>query len=95
MLRAASGAVVGEATMRHADAHNVSLSLTARGLPVGGGHMFVLWASDRGTTMQAGRFMADPEGRAHVRFNLPADHHWSHFWITRPGKTPTMVASSV
>jgi hypothetical protein len=57
--------------------------------------MFVLWASDRGTTMQAGRFMADPEGRAHVRFNLPADHHWSHFWITRPGKGAAMVASSV
>lgn len=95
MLRTASGAVVGEATMRHSDARNVSLSLSAHGLPVGGGHMFVLWASDRGTTMQAGRFMADPRGRAHVHFNLPADHAWTHFWITRPGKAPAMVASSV
>lgn len=95
MLRTASGAVVGEATMRHSDARNVSLSLSAHGLPVGSGHMFVLWASDRGTTMQAGRFMADPQGRARVRFNLPGDHDWTHFWITRPGKVPAMVASSV
>ena len=95
MLRTASGALVGEATMTHADARNVSLSLTAHGLPVVRGHMFVLWASDRGTTMQAGRFMADPHGRARVRFNLPADHAWTHFWITRPGKTPAMIASSV
>jgi hypothetical protein len=94
MLRTTAGVVVGEATMTHSDARNVSLSLTARGLPVGRGHMFVLWASDRGATMQAGRFMADPKGRAHVRFNLPADHDWAHFWITRPGKAPTMVASS-
>lgn len=95
MLRTASGALVGEATMVHADARNVSLSLSVHGLPVRRGHMFVLWASDRGTTMQAGRFMTDPEGRAHVRFNLPEDHDWTQFWITRPGKTPTMVASSV
>ena len=95
MLRTSSGVVVGEATMLHADARNVSLSLTARGLPVGSGHMFVLWASDRRATMQAGRFMADPKGRAHVRFNLPADHDWTHFWITRSGKAPAMIASSV
>jgi hypothetical protein len=95
MLRTSSGAVVGEATMTHADARNVSLSLTAHGLPVARGHMFVLWASDRGTTMQAGRFMADPGGRARVHFNLPADHAWTHFWITRPGKAPAMIASSV
>ena len=95
MLRTASGVVVGEATMAHSDARNVSLSLTARGLPVSRGHMFVLWASDRGATMQAGRFMADPNGRAHVRFNLPADHSWTHFWITQPGKVPAMVASTV
>jgi len=95
MLRTAAGTVVGEATMTHADAHNVALVLRAHGLPVARGHMFVLWASDRNATMQAGRFMADPSGRAHVRFNLPADHHWSHFWITRPAKAPTMVASSV
>jgi len=95
MLRTSSGAVVGEATMLHADARNVSLSLTVNGLPVASGHMFVLWASDRGATMQAGRFMADAEGRAHVRFNLPADHDWTRFWITRPGKAPTMIATSV
>jgi len=95
MLRTSSGALVGEATMLHADARNVSLTLTVHGLPAAPGHMFVLWASDRGATMQAGRFMTDPEGRAHVRFNLPADHDWTHFWITRPGKAPTMVASSV
>jgi hypothetical protein len=95
MLRTASGALVGDATMVHSDARNVSLSLTVHGLPVRRGHMFVLWASDRGETMQAGRFMTDPEGRAHVRFNLPADHDWSHFWITRSGSAPTMVASSV
>lgn len=95
MLRSSSGAVVGEATMTHSDARNVSLTLTAHGLPVVHGHMFVLWASDRGTTMQAGRFMADPHGRARVHFNLPADHAWTHFWITRPGTSPAMVASSV
>jgi hypothetical protein len=95
MLRTASGQVVGEATMRHADAHNVSLSLSAHGLPVASGHMFVLWASDAGSTMEVGHFIADPKGGARVRFNLPASHDWSHLWVTRAGDAHAMVASSV
>jgi hypothetical protein len=95
MLRAASGAVVGEATMTRADARNVSLALSAHGLPVARGHMFVLWASDRGSTMQVGSFMADPNGEARARFNLPANHDWSRLWVTRAGDAHAMVASSV
>ncbi len=95
MLRTASGTVVGEATMTHADARNVSLSLTAHGLPVARGHMFVLWAADRGSTMQVGRFMADPTGEAHVRFNLPASHDWKKLWVTRAGDAHAMIASTV
>lgn len=95
MLRTASGRVVGEATMRHADTRNVSLSLSAHGLPVVRGHVFVLWASDKGSTMEVGRFMADPTGKAQVRFNLPATHAWSRLWVTRAGDAHAMVASSV
>lgn len=95
MLRTASGRVVGEATMRHADTRNVSLSLSAHGLPVVRGHVFVLWASDKGSTMEVGHFMADPKGEARVRFNLPATHAWSHLWVTRAGDAHAMVASTV
>jgi hypothetical protein len=94
MLRTAAGEIVGEAKMSHADGRNMSLALTAHGLPVDRGHMFVLWAGDRGTTMQVGRFMADPHGRCRVRFNLPADHDWRHFWMTRAGSSRSMVAST-
>lgn len=95
MLRASSGAILAQATMKHADARNVALVLLTHSLPVASGHMFILWASDRQTRMQAGRFMADEQGRAHVRFNLPANHHWTRFWITRPNPAPTMIASTV
>lgn len=95
MLRASSGAVLAEATMKHADARNVALVLLTHSLPVARGHMFILWAADRETTMQAGRFIADEQGRADVRFNLPANHHWTRFWITRPTAAPTMIASTV
>jgi hypothetical protein len=94
MLRTAAGQVVGRATMTHADGRNMSLTLSAHDLPVGRGHMFVLWAGDRRTTMQVGRFMADPHGGSRVRFNLPADHDWRHFWVTRAGSTRSMVAST-
>ena len=95
MLRTSSGAVLAEATMKHADERNVAVVLLTHGLPVARGHMFILWASDRQTTMQAGRFMSDEQGRADVRFNLPANHHWTRFWITRPDAAPTMIASTV
>jgi hypothetical protein len=94
MLRTAAGEIVGKATMAHSDGRNVSLALTAHDLPVGRGHMFVLWAGDRNTTMQVGRFMADPRGRCRVRFNLPADRDWRHFWVTRDGSGGSMVAST-
>jgi hypothetical protein len=42
--------------------------------------------------MQVGRFMVDHSGGCRVRFNLPADHAWGRFWITRPGAPRTIVA---
>jgi hypothetical protein len=92
MLRTASGRIVAEATMTRADERNDLLALTAHGLPAARGHMFVLWASDRRSTMQVGRFMSGPTGGARVRFNLPASHHWTRLWVTQAG---TMVASTV
>jgi len=94
-LRTAAGRLVGEATIAQADAHNVSLALTAHDLPVRHGRGFVLWAGDRRSTMQVGRFLADTQGRCRVRFNLPANHDWSRLWVTRPGNTHTMVATGV
>jgi hypothetical protein len=93
VLRSAAGRPVGEATIAHSDVHNISLTLTAHDLPVNGGRVFVFWAASRGSTMLVGRFMADEQGNCHVRFNLPADHDWSSFWVTRPGAAHTMVAT--
>src|SRR5262249_62022614 len=76
MLRTDSGRVVAEAEMGAGDSHNISLALTARHLPVGRGHMFVLWAGEKGASMQVGRFMADRTGNCRARFNLPESHHW-------------------
>jgi hypothetical protein len=95
VLRTASGQPVGGALMSRSDARNVSLALTARGLPIDRGQIFVLWAG--GSTrapMQVGRFMVDRRGGCRVRFNLPATHDWGRFWITRPGRPAAIVAST-
>ena len=68
-------------------------ALTARGMPVDQGHMFVLWASDDRSSMQVGRFMVDRSGSCRARFNLPASHTWTRFWVTEPGK-PAVVATT-
>jgi hypothetical protein len=95
MFRTASGQAVGHAVMRHSDARNVSLGLTARALPVDHGQVFVLWADD-GTRspMAVGRFMVDRRGACRVRFNLPATHTWARFWITRPANPGAIIAST-
>jgi hypothetical protein len=80
MLRTASGGLVAEARMSNGDSHNVSFALTARHLPVGRGNMFVLWAGDKRSSMQVGRFMVDRTGACRVRFNLPDSHGWQRFW---------------
>ena len=95
MFRTASGRAVGHATMGHSDARNLSLTLSARGLPVDRGHVFVLWANDSARSrMQVGNFMVDRRGACRVRFNLPANHSWRQFWITRPGNPDAMIAST-
>jgi hypothetical protein len=94
VLRTASGRSVAQAVMGHADARNASLALTARGLPIDRGHMFVLWARDDSSSMQVGRFMVDQTGGCRVRFNLPADHPWNHFWVTRLGNAAAVAASA-
>jgi hypothetical protein len=94
MLRTASGRVVGHASMAQADARNVSLALVARRLPLNRRHMFVLWAGDSDSSMQVGRFMVDRSGGCRVRFNLPANHRWSRFWVSQPGDAAVVVAST-
>ena len=94
MLRTASGRSVGQAVMGRSDARNSSLALTARGMPVDRGHIFVLWASDDRSSMQVGRFMVDRSGSCRARFNLPADHAWTQFWVTNPGKPKSVIAST-
>jgi hypothetical protein len=95
MFRTASGRAVGQATMGHSDARNLSLTLSARGLPVDRGHVFVLWANDNARSqMQVGNFMVDHRGACRVRFNLPATHNWREFRITRPGRPKTIIAST-
>ena len=94
LLRTVSGRSVGEAVMGRSDARNSSLALTARGMPVRQGHMFVLWASDDRSSMQVGRFMVDRSGSCRARFNLPASHTWTRFWVTEPGKPAAVVATT-
>jgi len=95
LLRTASGQAVGRAVMGHSDARNNSLALTARGLPVDHGQVFVLWAGDLARrSMQVGHFMVNRSGGCRVRFNLPATHAWGRFWITRPGRSAAIVAST-
>ena len=88
-----SGEAVGQAVMGHSDARNVSVALSAQHLPIGRGKVFVLWAGDNArSSMQVGRFMVDHSGGCRVRFNLPADHTWGRFWITRPGAPTAIIA---
>jgi hypothetical protein len=93
-LRTASGRPVGQASMAHADARNVSLALVARGLPPNRQHMFVLWAADDASSMEVGEFMVDRRGGCRVRFNLPANHSWRRFWVSEPGNAAAVVAST-
>ena len=94
ILKTASGRSVGQAVMGHSDARNASLALTARGMPVDRGHLFVLWAADDRSSMQVGRFMVDRSGSCRARFNLPASHTWTRFWVTEPGKPAAVVATT-
>jgi hypothetical protein len=94
MLRTAAGQPVGEAVIAHSDARNDVLALTARHLPVGRGHIYVLWAGSGKArlSMQVGRFMVDAKGACRARFNLPATHAWDRFWITSPTRPSEIVA---
>ena len=94
VLKTASGRSVGQAVIARSDARNASLALTARGMPVERAHLFVLWASDDRSSMQVGRFMVDRSGGCRARFNLPASHPWTRFWITESGKSAAVVAST-
>ena len=94
MLRTGSGRLVGHTAMVHADGRNVSLALVARGLPLNRQHVFVLWAGDDGSSMEVGHFMVDRSGGCRVRFNLPANHSWSRFWVSEPGNAAAVVAST-
>ena len=91
-FRTASGRLVGQVSMTHADGRNDSLALVARRLPVNRRHVFVLWAADARSTMLVGRFMVDRSGGCRVRFNLPANQRWSRFWISPPGNATAIVA---
>jgi hypothetical protein len=63
-------------------------------MPVDHGHMFVLWASDDHSSMQVGRFMVDQSGSCRARFNLPASHTWTQFWVTESGTSAPVVAAT-
>jgi hypothetical protein len=93
-FRTASGRLVGHASMAHADKRNDALSLVARGLPLNRQHVFVLWAGNDASSMEVGHFMVDRSGGCRVRFNLPADHSWSRFWVSEPGNRAAVVAST-
>jgi hypothetical protein len=94
MLKTAAGRSVAEAVMGSSDAHNASLALTAHGMPLDRGHMFVLWASDDRSSMQVGRFMVDRSGSCRARFNLPANHAWTRFWVTDAAKPAAVIATT-
>ena len=94
-LRTASGQAIGQAVLARADAKNTSLSLVARGLPTRRGDIYLLWAGGNGEPATAvGRFMVDPSGACHARFNLPGRQSWTRFWVTPPGNASTVVAST-
>src|SRR5262249_40900014 len=94
VLRTGSGVAVGRAAMSHSDARNDSLALTAHGLPVDRGQMFVLWAGDRAQEpMEVGRFMAERRGGCRAHFTPPADRSGSRLWITRPGRRSAAIVA--
>ena len=94
MLRTEAGRLVGHAVMSRSDTRNASLALTAHGMPVDRGHMFVLWAGDDRSSMQVGRFMVDRTGGCRVRFNLPASHEWSRLWVTEAARPAAVIAAT-
>jgi hypothetical protein len=93
-LRTAAGRAVALAEMGHSDGHNLSLAFMAHGLPLNRKHMFMLWAGGRDSKIKVGEFMVDRSGGCRVRFNLPANQHWSRFWISPPGNATAIVAST-
>jgi hypothetical protein len=93
-LRTASGREVGRALIGRSDARNASLALTANGLPLNRNHVYVLWASDAGRSIEVGPFMVDRNGSCSARFNLPATNAWRRFWVAQPGHPGAVVATS-
>jgi hypothetical protein len=93
-FRTTSGRLVGDATMDDSHGRNVALTLNAHGLPLNRHHVFVLWAANERSSMEVGHFMVDRSGGCRVRFNLPATHEWSRFWVAQPGNATAVVAST-
>lgn len=94
-LRTAAGQTIGQAVLARADAENMSLSLVARGLPSRRQGVYLLWARGADTpATTVGRFMVDPSGACHARFNLPGGHSWARFWVTPPGHPESVVATT-
>jgi len=94
-LRTASGQPIGRAILDRSDGENTSLTLVTRGLPAHRGDMYVLWAGgSRGRPTTVGRFMVDPSGACHARFNLPGERDWARVWVTPPGQPNAVVAST-
>jgi hypothetical protein len=93
-LKTASGRSVAQAVMSRSDGRNASLALTAHGMPVNHGQLFMLWASDDPSSMQVGRFMVDRSGSCRARFNLPANHDWSRLWVTEAEKPAAILATT-
>lgn len=93
VLRAADGHAVGRATLVHADRSNVEVALVARGMTRASDH-FVLWAQsgDGPGATPVGRFMVEPSGECRARFNLPANHRWTRFWVTSSSDPSVVLA---
>jgi hypothetical protein len=94
-LDSLSGRPIGNVVVRPADAGNDSLTLVAWDLPSDDGEPYLLWAAVPGAQVTTvGRFMVNMSGSCKVEFNIPGGRSWAHFWVTRPGRPRSVIATT-
>ena len=96
ILRSATGATMGHATLSKTDAQNLAVLLELHGVKMTSGDVYVLWTRSTASPrpVPVGRFMVDASGSCKAHFTLPSRSQWTRFWVTPPSHPSLVLATT-